>query len=337
MTTPHVEITEFDPVARPDAELQGIFEVVAAANALDSPELPPVTLESIAGRLRHPQPNLAPARRWSARQDGRDVALASLYFPPAENNKLGILELVVHPDARRGGVGTAVLRAIAPALRADGRKVVESWNIPKDSVGEHFARALDFRVACTTVFQVLSLRDVDRTALAIEPAAGYSLQSWHGAAPDDLVESYAYTRWAIADGPFGRSAYQFPDWTSQRVREAEADQAQLKTEHRVVAAVRQDSGEVVGFTELQLYPHRQDTAYQGDTAVLPEHRGHGPGFCVKASMLRWLLDEHPRREQLYTSTAATNSYMIGVNHRLGYRDANQMLVLAQDVDKLAGE
>lgn len=326
-----MDIVEFDPATAPVADLQDVFEVVAAANAVDNPDLPPATFDSVVGALRSPQPNLAPARYWLARKDDRVVVLAILYFPQAENRALSLMKLVVHPEFRRGGIGTVVLRELVPELRGDGRKTVEYWNLPKGSGGEAFGATHGFRVVCSTVFQRLSLDDVEVAPL---PASGYRLRTWSDAAPDDLLESYAKARQAIADSPFGQSAFRFPQWSAQRVRDAEAGSRRLKIGQRVVAAVHEGSGEVAGITELHLSPHRQDVAYQGDTAVLAEHRGHGLGYWMKADMLRWLRAEHPGFEQVFTSTGATNSHMINVNHRLGFRDAHETVVLGHDVDVL---
>lgn len=329
-----LQTAPLDPATADEAELRGVFEVIAAASRVDSPDLPPVTFESAVARLNNPQPNITPARRWTARQGDRVVALASLYFPPAENSFLGLLELVVHPDVRRSGVGSALLRAIAPELREDGRTQLECWNVRQEGAGEWFGKALGFRVVCTTIFQKLPLGQVDRASLAVVPADGYRLQDWSGSAPTELVESYAHARQAIADSPFGRSAFQFPAWTVERIRESEEENRRANIEHRVVAAVHEVTGQVVGFTEMNLFPHREDVAFQGDTAVLAEHRGHGLGHCVKAGMLRWLLAEHSHFEQVFTATSAANPHMIAVNHRLGYYDAQANLVLGQDVDEL---
>ncbi|WP_166659536.1 GNAT family N-acetyltransferase [Labedaea rhizosphaerae] len=321
---------EFDPFTAAEKDLREIFDVASAAHAVDLPDLPPVTFEAVIGGLRTPQPNLAPARRWFARRDGRIVALASLFLPPAENSALSLVKLLVHPDVRRHGVGTAVFHRISPALRDEGRTVVEAWNVRKGSPGERFGSALGFRVVCSTLFQVLSLDGLGPVP-DVPPAKGYRLRSWSRSAPDDLVDSYASARQAIADSPFGQSAFRFPDWNARRVRADEEDRRRTNIEQRIVAAVHEESGVVAGFTELNLPAHHQDVAFQGDTAVLAEHRGHGLGYCLKTSMLRWLRAEHPGHQQVYTSTASANAHMAGINHRLGFRDFQETLVLAQDV------
>lgn len=70
------------------------------------------------------------------------------------------------------------------------------------------------------------------------------------------------------------------------------------------ATVHDVTALTVGFTEVKLFPHREDVAFQADTttAVRAEHCGHGLGHWVKASMLHWPLAEHPHVEEVLTAT-----------------------------------
>ncbi|SFQ53809.1 hypothetical protein SAMN05421854_114175 [Amycolatopsis rubida] len=333
--TSHAMVEPIDPANSDRLTLEDVYEVIASSSRLDNPEAPVLTFDEAIGRLKNPQPGLGQVLRWAVRRGNHVVGLASLYFPEAENSHLGLLELTVHPRARRGGIGTAVLRTITPELRVRGRTVVECWNITEGGAGASFGTARGFEAVSTTVLQMLSISTVDRSVWEVEPPIGYRLVSWCGLAPDELLASYAEARRAIADSPFGRSAFRFPAWTAERVRESEADRRHREIDHRVVAIVRQDSDEVVGFTELQVYPHRKNFAYQGDTAVLAQHRGHSLGFCAKAAMLRWLQTERPEVEQVMTSTTAANPYMVNVNLALGYRSARRMVILACETEKLA--
>ena len=60
--------------------------------------------------------------------------------------------------------------------------------------------------------------------------------------------------------------------------------------------VRHDAtGELVGLTELYLPADRPWMAFQGDTGVRPDHRGHGLGAWMKAVNHLRLADERPGR------------------------------------------
>ena len=134
---------------------------------------------------------------------------------------------------------------------------------------------------------------------------------------------------AIHDAPRGDSALLSPEWTVDRVRAAETEALDEDIEERVVVAVHDETGEVVGLTQLQLHPRRPGWGYQRDTVVVEAHRGRALGLAMKAEMLRWLtpLD----LDLVYTGTNADNVHMIAVNHALGFTTVRSLV----EVDRTA--
>ncbi len=65
-------------------------------------------------------------------------------------------------------------------------------------------------------------------------------------------------------------------------------------------------------------------AYQGDTLVMPGHRGHRLGLLLKVTTLRALQDASPATRLVSTWNAAVNAPMITVNEVLGYHVAGVM-------------
>lgn len=100
---------------------------------------------------------------------------------------------------------------------------------------------------------------------------------------------------------------------------------------RVVVAVREDDGEVVGLTEVVVLPHRSDECHQGDAAVLAGHRGRGLGRCLKSAMAGWLEAELPSLSRIGTMTEVDNAHMLRVNDEFGFTTRRVELVLALDV------
>jgi RimJ/RimL family protein N-acetyltransferase len=120
-----------------------------------------------------------------------------------------------------------------------------------------------------------------------------------------------------------------------RVRAHEQDLRERGVEQRVVVAVHEATGTVVGLTELELHPNPPDLGFQNDTAVSAAHRGHGLGRFIKAAMVRWLVEERPTIRRIGTSTAADNTFMISVNHQIGFRTVRSMIDVEADLDGLA--
>jgi GNAT superfamily N-acetyltransferase len=316
-----------------DPEIDEFHELQRAASLSDHPAAPPPTRETVLLRIRDPDVDLGERLLWTARADGRLVGLALAQLPVDGNEHLGVVRLLVHPQLRRRGIGSTLLRVAAAALRERGRQVVEILQVETNSPGARFAAALGFRTVQTLVFQSLELSEVDPAIWDVEPPAGYRLVRWTGHAPDELVESYARARRAMADAPPGESAFRIPDWTVERVRRMEAGYREHGIERRVVVAVHAE-GDVVGVTELDLQPLRPDMAAQRDTAVLAAHRGHGLGQAMKAAMLRWITADRPGLKRVWTSTAAANHHMADVNHRLGFATVRRHSVVSRELEGL---
>lgn len=325
-------IERFDPAA----EFATYHDVLVASQDADRPGEPRLPAAELAGRLAKPLPGMGPAAHWAAHRGRELVAFAQVNFLEAENSGIGLTDVVVHPAARRAGIGTALLRAVLPELRARDRQVVECWQVVEGTAGERWAEAMGFRTVRTIVRQALVVAGADRSRWDAPVPAGYRLRQWAGAAPEDVLATYAVARGAIHDAPLGESGYRWPEWTAERVRAAEAEARAQGLEQRIVVAIHEASGAVAGFTEVCSHPRRPDWGYQRDTAVSAAHRGRGLGRCVKAHMVRWLLAELPGLARISTTTGAENAHMIRVNREIGFSPERTMLAVRRDLAQPPG-
>lgn len=335
--TSGLEVGSFDPADATESDLRGYYEVMLARQATDRPDEPRLSYQDVLGRLENPFVGFGPVLYWLARLDGEVVGLAIVYLLEDESSHTALTEVIVHPRVRRRGVGTAILKAVVPELRARGRSLVETWQITKGSDGERWAESLGFRTVHTVLMQALVIPGADRTLWRDDAPAGYRLRRWTGAAPDDLVASFAAARNAMRDAPVGDLGYQTPEWTVERIRAREDELRQSNIELRVVVAVREDTGEVAGLTELEMHPHRPFWGFQRDTAVSAPHRGWGLGRCIKAHQIHWLLADRPELDRIYTTTGAGNTHMIRVNHELGFTTVRTMIAVNRDLSGLEAD
>lgn len=313
-----------------DTELDEYHGLRLASYQVDYPELPAPNTQDTLAKLRAPQARVNLNLVWMARRDGRPVAHASASLPEDGNKHLAVLQMTVHPELRRQGIGAELLHVVAASLRDRGRTVVEGWNVPHGGAAETWVHGLGFRFVHTTIFQILDVAEVDRARWNVPVAEGYHLVRWADHAPEDLVNTYAKARAAIGDAPLGESSPNTPDWTVDRVRRAEAEYREAGTDFRTVVAV--DAGcEVVGLTELTARPLQPKRLMQGDTAVLAAHRGCGLGLAMKAAMLRWFIADKPAVRQVWTSTGASNTHMAEVNHRLGFATRGRYSVVNREL------
>lgn len=311
-----MSIAPFEPATATAAELDDYFQVELASSAADRPSGPRPTAESVIASLTQPVSPHRRERHWTARDGNRIVGTAFLHLPDDQNTDLASTEVTVHPEYRRRGLGTALLRELAAA--AEGREIVMIEGLAEGGAGQAWADARGFAVVQRTLRQTLDLRAVDRFRWQATAAAGYRLARWLGSVPDELLASYAAARNAIQDAPLGDMAFTMPEYTPVRVREEEARARAKHCQLRVVAVIREQTEEVAGLTYLEVYQSRPELAVQQDTAVLPAHRGHRLGLWMKAQNLRWLVAEHPGIQRVRTSAAADNEHMLRVNRQLGF-------------------
>jgi mycothiol synthase len=332
-----LEVVPFEPESATEEDLHGYHEVMLGRQQDDRLDEPPLTYDDVLGRLRNPFVGLGPVVHWVARLHGKVVGVAFVYFLEAESSHIGLTEIIVHPGARRQGIGTEMMRVLIPELRARGRSLLENWQVTKDGDGARWAASLGFRNVHSVLMQALVFPDADRARWQDSPPAGYHLRRWIGSAPDDLVTSFATARTAMRDAPVGDLGFQEPEWTAERVRARETELREKNVELRAVVAVHEATGEVAGLTEIELHPHRRYWVYQRDTAVSPEHRGRGLGLSLKAHMIHWLLAGRPDLDRVYTTTGAGNDHMIRVNHRLGFTTVRTMVAVSHDLAALEAE
>lgn len=318
-------IRPFDPATAPRPALLDYHDLQLSTGRVDRPGERPQSFEAALERLRVTLPGRGPAAFWAAYEEDRLVGLAEVNFPADENAHLALAEIRVHPGNRRRGTGSALLGAALPEIAARGRTLVAGWGVTEGGAGSAWADRLGFRRVHRDLVQALDLREADRERWRCPDPDGYRLVAWAGAAPPELLDSLAHARNAIRDAPVEDSSYTDPRWTPERVRAHEDRLRADGVEQRVVAAVHEAGGEVVGLTELLLLADRPHEGLQGDTAVLAGHRGRGLGRQVKAAMLRRLVTERPAVHRILTSTATDNAFMIEVNLSVGFRTVRRMV------------
>jgi mycothiol synthase len=225
----------------------------------------------------------------------------------------GILtDLVVAPGRRRLGIGRALLDAAAAQSRDVGcTHLVGSY---RDGPGAGFARAAGARDGTDRIRR--SALPLPLTTPPALPVTGYRMVSWTGAAPEELLASYAEARNAINDAPHD-VAVDDDRYTPERIRAMEAAVARRGAEMRVTVAV-DGAGTVAGFTEVRVPPEPGAPAFTEDTAVVAAHRRRGLAMWIKDASLRSLARDRPDVPVVVTDNDLTNTAMLAVNDRLGF-------------------
>lgn len=266
-----------------------------------------------------------------ARDDeGSAVGGAKISLPLRDNPHLCELELSVLPTARCRGVGRTLAGEIERLVRADGRTtllayVEEPPGQERRSAGRAFAAALGYVRAQEGVMRDLDLPLDPRWASELEQtcatyAVDYEIRTWRDRCPEALLEDRALLRRRMCiDRPLGDIDLHEQEWDGARVRRAEQRNAGMDRTFFSAGAVHRATGRLVAFTDMGVPRSVPERAYQWDTIVLAEHRGHRLGTLVKLAALRSLAEGSPRSRYITTWNAEENVPMIAVNEALGAR------------------
>ncbi|MEI5676614.1 MULTISPECIES: GNAT family N-acetyltransferase [unclassified Nocardioides] len=314
MSHPVVEVDPHD-----EAALREWYDVEAASVRHGRSH----ALHRTFAALAHPVRDPSPFRRvhlLAVRVDGATAGVAELVLDQAENRHLAGLEVHVHPDHRRRGIGRALHDHADAVRRADGRRTVtgELSVAAEDTAapGLAFAGAFGFATVHREEHLVLPLpADPPRT----DPPSGYDVLTWRDRCPDEHLDAYLAMRHRMAlDVPTGDLDQAPVRLDAERLRTQERRTA--RSYRQVVAVARHDDGTMAGYSVV-FCAHDDREAIQDDTLVMPAHRGQGLGRQLKLATLDVLAREHPERRALHTWTDPDNHAMRRTNEAFGYRPA----------------
>jgi GNAT superfamily N-acetyltransferase len=330
----------FDPAADADAAA-ACYRIYLAGAAEDDPHVPPMSERVFTGWLLRGWTE-DPTQAWlGCADDGTPCGWYALSLPERENRHLAPLSLAVHPSRRRSGIGTALLRHAAARAGEAGRTMLTAETLD-GSPGAEFAAALGARHGLTEVRRLLDLRELSREhvgrlrAEAEAAAAGYTLRSWAGPTPAELLDGLAFLFNEAADMPH-EPGHQPERWDASRVRHSDQRDIMQGLRCYTVVAVHAASGGMAGLTELAIDPAHPRWGYQKLTVVARAHRGRRLGLLTKAAMLELLARREPQLERIVTGNSATNRRMIAINEMLGFRELDRWQAWELPVgDALAG-
>ncbi len=264
---------------------------------------------------------------WAAVDDsGTVVGSAGVHLPRHDNLAQAGVLVTVHPDHRRRGIGTALLEHVEAAAAEHGRTVLlaeTQWRVgARDECGEDFAAVHGYAGAQTVLRSSLSL-PADRAALEAvvqgHEADGYVVRTcWDGIPESWLAGRAELSRRMSTDIPMGDLVLEEERWDEERVR---ADYERIAAVGRRVVdayALHEATGALVGYTQVQVPRADPEVAFQQDTLVMREHRGHGLGLRMKAAGTLALMDGSPTTGSVRTWNADDNAPMLAVNSALGF-------------------
>jgi GNAT superfamily N-acetyltransferase len=293
---------EIRPAAS-DEELGHLAGIVSTV----TPDLPISVAE-----MRWQEANYPGGRRFLAWLDGVPVGAGGAgraYSWPADYPALWG-NISVLPNARRRGVGEAILSALRDVVRESGKSMLMGRTTADRPEAIEFLEHRGFKEHDRMKAVRLDLAGL--AAPAVEPPDGVVITSLE-ARPDLVPGVYAVAVEAIpdipGDGPLAPATLE-----EFRVRDVDRDSV---PPGGFAVAVDAASGLAVGYANLMLLPGDTRVAWHGMTAVARAWRGRGVAGALKRATIAWAIDHD--LAALRTTNDTANAPMRAVNARLGYR------------------
>lgn len=309
--------------------------LLTATCEVDCPDALLPTPRGYANGLRYGW-DLDPDRAYLARENGSVVGLLSVAIPTYDNENNIWLDVEVHPDHRRRGIGSELLGFGEELADELGRTVLgfTDWQLPGAIA---FATRHGYEQKAVEVNRRQDVAGLDWELVqrlydqALAAAEGYELLRVAGELPDELLDGMVAVTASINDAPKDDLDIEDDEYTPERLRAYE--RAQLSSERNLYRVIAREkaTGALAGHSTITVEQERPHIAEQNDTAVSRDHRGHRLGVLVKTAMLLWMREQEPAITQLDTWNAESNSHMIGINEQLNYRIIGRTLDFQKQV------
>ncbi|MFK5634183.1 MULTISPECIES: hypothetical protein [unclassified Ornithinimicrobium] len=268
-----------------------------------------------------------------------------LTMPLRDNTTLAEAGVALDPGADPAEVLPLLWEHARPVLVADGRRTAQVWMthavhgagevmVPRTGAG----RLSGDRAATTLRDLGFVLEQVERhsavemaRALALAEDAGpraadvagtaYRAVSWVGSTPPEHLEAMAglMARMSV-DVPTGDLELEPEAWDAERVAHGDRKVEAMGRVRVTTVAQQVASGSLVAYTTIDVPTDKPHVAYQEDTLVHGEHRGHRLGMLVKAVNLGVLAAAAPQVARIHTWNAGENAHMLAINEALGFRE-----------------
>ena len=268
------------------------------------------------------------AQGWLAVEAGRGVGAVLLEAPLRDNHHLASCEgFGVRPEVQHpSNIAATLLQRAEQWCRDHGRRTVlietetplHATN-PLADVLERNGYVSAQRCARNVHKLPVSDEVAHHMRTVIGMADGYRIETSVDGLPNEWLDERARLGAMMStDTPLGDLEIQPETWDADRVR----DMFRIDRERgrRVIEAVawHEATGRMAAFTHVSIPSETPWVAYQDDTLVDHEHRGHRLGYRVKAAVLLLLPKIAPTVEVQRTWNDEMNVHMLRINDELGY-------------------
>lgn len=344
MTNQQFSILQFDPQKATSQEWKNAYSLYKKETKELYPIYPIDSQEKFKKNLLNPDPT-AQITRWAVLQEGEKPKFIGMgntqYYtkkhPEYEKNKqMAFGNVYIHPEYRRQGFGTTVLKFMLEQLKNNGKEVLQVG--PINDTGLKFSKDFEGIFALKEEISLLKFNEVNWGLInkwqdpdAVK-AKVVSVETFNDA-PDIFIDQYCllYTE-ILKQIPLGEIEVE----RKETVQTRRSKEERIKKVENIWTTIitKEDDGTPSGLTETFYDPEQEKFIYQGLTGVKKEYRGRGLGKLLKVKMLQYIKETFPLVEFVITDFAVTNDPMIAINQRLGFKNAGTMEIYKFNVSTI---
>jgi len=342
MTIPSMTITAFNSTTADDQVWDWIVEFQLSNFKENNPNDPAPPAEFIRQQLAHVSDN--PQHHMHIFVATVDNVLYGAYAvlthkeetPEYEENKHAALgTLWVHPEHRKQGVGTQLLKNVMTFAQENDLTLVQLDS--GTDAGNAFAEHFGGQVAIIANTSRLYTDDIDwdlmqdwyDTCQANLPDV--RVERFEGLINDDDIEVYAefYTE-VFNQQPLEDTQGLENTYTPEIMRQEHEEMVERGSRH-ITFISRESDGTISGLTEIFHNSQRAHVTRQGLTGVKDAYRGRKLGKYLKAAAVLYTRDEFPEQQFIGTTNASVNEPMLHINIAMGFKLHRQSRVYKFDV------
>ena len=240
------------------------------------------------------------------------------------NDDIREIDLAVHPEHRRRGIGRSLLAASLDGIADKDARLVEWFTTSRVPASEAVSLRSGAKAGLRMRVSQLDLGAIDRALMrswAANVPAGYRLEWIVDQIPDRLLQQALEAFRAINRMPLEDLDMQPWKFTEEIVRDWERTRKERGQTYWLLLAIENATEEAAGFTDLVFDVRAPHQVHQGGTAVDPKHQGRDLGKCLKATMVNRILADLPAARFIRTENAGTNAPMLAINVGMGFKPA----------------
>lgn len=322
---PLIELFDWTRASESDFAALNAFSNRMRAEA--TPEYPPLTLQETQAQFQN-IPDFVEIRMWLIWNETHDQIVGSCVcnvLNADHNQHIAQIELEVLPEARRQGLGSALLAKAVAMTEVTGRRLLIAQTQSNVPAGEAFMQRIGAEVGLKMGSNQLEIDSLDRALLNRWLAKSdallesFEFGQWEGAYPEEDLATIAAMREVMNTTPLDDLEIEDMRWTPEQLRQMEAYFKQQGMERWTQYARHKASGKIAGYTEMFWKSTKPEYLNQGDTGVFPEFRGQGIGRYLKAKMMELMLERKPQAKYVRTGNAYSNAPMLKINEEMGFK------------------